>query len=137
MIYTVKIGWRACAYDNILNEEDADFYLFGERAVLLYIGVAYLQDVKKEIDANINDFSLNRYGIDIWLGNITESDYVKITEQIVKDVECLLIITNQPKLNTQCKKNYFGRDNLKVISSGRALLIPCVRVENNHIYDYC
>jgi len=65
MIYTVKLEWKACGYDNILNEQDADFYLFGEGAKLLYIGIAYLQDVKKEIDANINDFGLNRYGIDI------------------------------------------------------------------------
>lgn len=64
------------------------------------------------------------------LGNIeiSRSDYSRITEQLAKNIERLLIFIHQPKLNTHFKKGYAGRDSLKVISMGCPFSKPCIRV---------
>ncbi len=113
------------------------FYMFTRGNNILYIGIAYHQDVYREIKQELRMFDISGIGLFIWLGYIIETSYRRITENIVRDVECLLIYTNQPSCNKQCKMNYTGRDNLKVRTKGCKLLRRCVKVEKGQVYERC
>ena len=113
----VTLEWEKVE-DSIKKLDDTEFYAFTQNNTLLYIGIAYFQDVADEIRKTIKAFNYNEDEIKIWLGYIVESDYGRKTEQIVKDVECLLICGNKPRDNTQCKDNYTGRDNLIIKNNG-------------------
>ena len=119
------------------SKEDAYFYLFSRGRWLEYLGMAYRQSVRREILQTLLAFQLEARGLSVWVGDIVESDFGRITEQIVRDVECLLVITHRPILNTQCTKSYRGRDNLMVENRGCPLLRSCVKVEGGRIYRAC
>ncbi|MFZ6016614.1 MAG: hypothetical protein ACOYU0_03170 [Nitrospirota bacterium] len=55
----VNINWRMTNINDILYYEDAYFYIFTSGSSLLYIGIAYLQDVDSEIKQTIRAFNLN------------------------------------------------------------------------------
>jgi len=131
----VNINWIRTNIDEILNYDDAYFYVFTRGSSLLYIGIAYHQDVDSEIKQTIRAFNLDSGKLLIWLGFIEDTDFRRITEEIVRDTECLLIYTNQPPLNTSCKESYAGRDNLMVLSDGCPYLIKCIKCENNEISE--
>ena len=115
----VKLEWEKVDDINKIRKlYDTEFYAFTQNNTLLYIGIAYFQYVADEILQTIRDFNYDKNEIKIWLGYIVESDYGRKTEQIVKDVECLLICGNKPRDNTQCKDNYTGRDNLIIKNNG-------------------
>jgi uncharacterized protein YlbG (UPF0298 family) len=124
----VKLKWvKVKDIKKIRKYGDTEFYAFTQNNTLLYIGIAYFQDVADEIWKTIRAFNYDENEIKIWLGYIYESDYGRKTEQIVKDVECLLICGNKPRDNTQCKDNYTGRDNLiiKNIGCGKIKDVEC------------
>ncbi len=124
----VTLEWEQVEdIDSIRKLDDTEFYAFTQNNTLLYIGIAYFQDVADEIWKTIRAFNYDENEIKIWLGYIYESDYGRKTEQIVKDVECLLICGNKPRDNTQCKDNYTGRDNLiiKNIGCGKIKDVEC------------
>lgn len=135
MLMRVNLNWIRTNIDGILNYEDAYFYVLTDSSSLLYIGIAYLQDVDSEIKQTIRAFDLDSGKLSIWLGFIEETDFGRITEEIVKDVECLLIYVNQPSLNKSCKESYTGRDNLMVLSDGCPYLINCIKCEDDDISD--
>ena len=137
MMEFVVLEWEKTSYKNLSNMEDCYFYTLSRGPTLLYIGIAYFQDVQSEVKNTIRDFDLNIHGLTIWLGYIEETSYKRITEQIIKDVECLLIFTHQPPYNTHCTSSYTGRNNLKVENQGCPYLKPCVKVERGYIYDEC
>ncbi len=115
----VTLEWEQVEdIDSIRKLDDTEFYAFTQDNTLLYIGIAYFQDVADEIRQTIRDFNYDENKIRIWLGYIDESDYERITEEIIRDVECLLICGNKPLDNTQCKDNYTGRDNLIIKNNG-------------------
>jgi len=134
MLKHIHIRWIWVSYSNVSEMEDTYFYLFAHQRTLKYIGKAYYQEVKKEIDANLHAFGLSKQKTDIWLGYIVKSDYARITDEIVRDVEALLIIAHKPYHNTQNASNYFGRDNLAIRNTGFGLLKSVVTIQNNYIY---
>ena len=129
----VTLEWEQVEdIDSIRKLDDTEFYAFTQDNTLLYIGIAYFQDVADEIRQTIRDFNYDENKIRIWLGYIDESDYERITEEIIRDVECLLICGNEPLHNTQCRDNYTGRDNLK-IKNKRCRNIKDVECKNSEI----
>lgn len=136
---TVKIEWHRTSLAQIRNFHDTYYYAFSRGNNLLYIGQTYLQDVGTEIRQTIRRLNINPNGLSIWLGYIDDrlTTYQRITQQIVTDVECLMIYTNEPIYNQQCKQAYTGRCNLKVRTSGCNLIRRCVRCENNTVYLTC
>ncbi len=135
----VHIEWIQTNYRGIEDCDDTYYYAFSRGNYLLYIGISYDQDIKTEIDQTLRRFGINTTGLTIWLGylNSTATTYGRITQQIVLDVECLMIFTNKPYHNTQCKDNYPGRCNLTVSTTGCSLIRRCVRCENNRVYLTC
>lgn len=123
---TVSIVWERVKYVNLIDHKDAFYYAFSKGKVLLYIGITYRQDIKKEIDQTLRSFKVNEDSVNIWIGYISHTSYIRLTEQIIKDVECLLIFKNKPLWNTLCKASYTGRSDLKVISRGFPLLMHIV-----------
>ena len=133
----VKLKWEKTNLNELGGSEDTWFYMFTRGNNVLYIGIAYHQDIYREIKQSLRAFDITSIGLSIWLGYIIETDYRRITEQIVKDVECLLIYTHQPSYNTQCMANYTGRNNLQVKNRGCPLLRRCVKIEGWSIYYTC
>ena len=132
----VKLEWEKVDDINKIRKlYDTEFYAFTQNNTLLYIGIAYFQYVADEILQTIRDFNYDKNEIKIWLGYIVESDYERITEEIIRDVECLLICGNKPLDNTQCKDNYTGRDNLK-IKNKLCRNIKDVICKNSEIFTY-
>lgn len=135
MLMKVNVNWIRTNIGGILNYKDTYFYAFTQSISLLYIGIAYRQDIDNEIKQTIRAFSLDARKLSIWLGFIEDKDFRRITEKIVKDIECLLIFSNQPLNNISCKKKYNGRDNLAVLNSGCNCLINCIKCENDEISE--
>ena len=135
----VKINWFQTNYNEVGDLYDTYYYAFSRGNNLLYIGISYQQNVKTEIAQNLRRFGINTTGLTIWLGYLDneQTTYGRITEQIIKDVECLMINTNEPTYNTQCIESYRGRCNFKVKTTGCQLIRRCVKCENNRIYKTC
>ena len=81
----------------------------------LYIGMTYEQDFGDEIRAKLKGDvgEWMRQNVEntilVKVGHIQLLDHNKISEQIVRDIECLLIHHTQAPANIQCKKSYTGR----------------------------
>jgi hypothetical protein len=133
----LKLRWEKTNLLELDDKEDTWFYMFTRGKNIIYIGISYHQDIRREIKQSLRAFSICTIGLSIWLGYIMETNYRRITEQIVKDVESLLIYTHQPSYNTHCKSNYTGRNNLKVKNSGCRLLRHCIKIEERNIYYTC
>ncbi|MCX7861973.1 MAG: hypothetical protein N2449_03190 [Bacteroidales bacterium] len=115
----IEIEWNKICFDN-LDEISEDYYFYAllKKCEILYIGSAYKMNVKDEIKQNINRLEIETKNLSICLGSIVKTINVeRITWQLIRDVECLLIYACQPKYNTQCKKYYTGRKNLIVLNS--------------------
>jgi len=136
---TVVIRWQQTNLQDLSKQADAHLYILSRGGNLLYIGLAYKQSVSAEARKTINDFSESPHGLVLWLGRIDreESDFQRVTEELVNDVECLLIYTHQPPYNMQCKADYTGRPNLRVRSRRCSLLRPCVEVIDGKPYKSC
>jgi len=136
---TLKIDWVKTNYNNLYKNYDSHYYAFSRGRTLLYIGISCYQDIIIEIDKTLNRLNIKISGLTIWLGfvNIQKSSYTRITKQIILDGERLMIITNQPNYNQQCKEKYYGRCNFKVRTSGCKYIRQCIRCENNRIYLSC
>lgn len=135
----IKIDWVKTNYNEVGDYYDTYYYAFSRGNNLLYIGISYRQNVKTEIAQSQRRLGINVNGLSIWLGyvNSDQTTYGRITKQIVLDAECLMILTNQPTYNTQCKENYTGRCNFKVKTSGCSLIRRCVKCKNNRVYSTC
>lgn len=125
----ITLEWEQVNNINSIRElDDTYFYAFTQNNLilqnkLLYIGIAYHQDVADEIRSTIRRFEYNISKIKIWLGYIHKSDYKKTKKKLVLDIESLLICGNEPLDNTQCVENYNGRD-LKIKNRG------CGKIKN-------
>ena len=137
MMNIVELTWERGRMEDLRYGDDAHFYAFSIGSRLEYVGIAYYQDVANEVSKTLLAFDLDSDELVVWLAFIKSTDYERITEQIVKDVECLLIFTNKPSLNTQCMSSYAGRYNLTVKSKGLPLIKACVKVERGYIYGKC
>ncbi len=130
----IYLEWENEEYMEILSLEDSYFYAFvdANNNKILYIGIAYFQDVCDEIDNELREFDLDPDKIIFWLGHISDFSGERITEEFIRDVECLLIFTNQPEINDKCKKNYPGRD-MHILNKNFPLLYKNSRCENNEV----
>jgi len=135
----IKINWVQTNFNEVGDYYDTYYYAFSRGNNLLYIGISYRQNVRTEIAQTLRRLKISANGLSIWLGyvNSEQTTYGRITEQIVLDAECLMIYTNQPTYNTQCKENYTRRCNLKVKTGGCSLIRRCVKCENNRVYLTC
>lgn len=92
---------------------------------LLYIGQAFDQNLRERVPQEhpayecVFNYQKKHSSVDIvvMLGTIKKSTVQKSTQQLFNDIECCLILCNQPLCNTSCKDSYSGRD-LKVINAG-------------------
>jgi len=137
---SVTIQWEKTSFSK-LNEKyegsDANFYAFSRGKNLLFIGMAFKQQITDEVKQSVKDNHIGTAGLSIWLGHVVETEYKRLTPQIVLDVKRLLIFIHQPRNNTQFMKSYNGRDGLKVKSRRCKLLRPCVRAEAGSVYRTC
>ena len=113
------------------------FYAFSRGKNLLFLGFAYRMEIWDEAMEILDDDEIKSKGLVIWLGHIMDTDYGRITIQIVRDVRNLLIFVEQPTYNKQYKKSYHGRKDLVVKNSKFSLVRPCFRVENGMVYKTC
>lgn len=116
----VTINWYQTNWSAIDCHQDTVLYSFTRAGNLLYIGIAYRQTIVDEVRQTLNRLNLSTIGMSIWLGYVDRSDttYSRITEEIVRDTECLLIHMNAPTQNTQCSQSYTGRWGFRVVSRG-------------------
>lgn len=112
----VTVTWTKTSLSKIAAENDTKLYAFSRGKQLIYIGLAYHQDVKVEVKQTLKRLNINSTGLSIWLGDISSSTLQRISKQLVYSVECLLIYRNQPLENSQCIQNYKGRNDLTVTS---------------------
>jgi len=137
LIPSISITWVQTNYSELPEMPETAFYAFSRGGNLLYIGVAYRQLLKLEIDYNIKRFSIQLNGLSIWIGFETYMTYKYLTRSLVFSTECLLIHLNQPIKNSQCKMAYNidnHLDNLRVRSYDFPLLIPVIRIQNEKFY---
>ncbi|NPB03902.1 MAG: hypothetical protein GXO39_05765 [Thermotogae bacterium] len=115
---TVRIFWEKVHLSDLDEVEDTYFYAIFRDKNLLYIGMAYYQDIAREVKNTIRDFDMDTAGLYLCLGYITSTTYGRITLQIIRDVECALINALQPLYNTQCTSSYTGRSGLEIYNRG-------------------
>lgn len=126
--------WERTLIEEINEMEDCHFYAFSQGNNLLYIGMTWDQTIQKEVKKTLYLYDAKKKELIIWLGYIVDIDYKRLTKNIVKDVEALLIRYHEPNWNVSNVKNYTGRDKLIVINDMFPLLEKYLRVERDHIY---
>ena len=137
---SVTIQWEKTTLSMLkgkYEESDAHLYAFSRAKNLLFIGMAYKQVITDELMKVLKDNKRAPTGLTIWLGHIVETDYHRITPQIVKDVKKLLVFIHQTPYNPKYRKKYSGRDGIKVRNRKCKLLRPCVRAEAGSVYRTC
>lgn len=118
MIKKIHLAWKKTSVKKMKDMEDCYFYAFSHGDHLQYIGIAYCQDAQTEIKKRMGDLGKKAKGLTIWLGYVKKTDYEQIGEKLVKDIECLLIFTHQPPINTQCTSEYTGRKTFTIKNTG-------------------
>ena len=138
---TVVIQWTGTNLSTLSNQDqkDAFWYALSRAENLLYIGMTYDQIVANEVSGVISRLDIDPRGLIIWVGRVDrdESTFERITRELVRDVECLLIYTHQPPYNTHCTNAYTGRDDLRVRNRRCSLLRRCVEVVDGQVYLTC
>lgn len=89
-----------------------------ENGELLYIGQVYDQTIRQRLqqphdaDSCINNQKRQKPDFELFFktGIIIETDQERVTSQLIDDIECCMIYSNQPKCNVQCKESYEGRE---------------------------
>jgi len=129
---TIRINWYEVDYLNLRFAPDTDLYAISQGNLLFYLGKAYEQLVATRVVQSIGEHGFDIRKIKIWLGYIDwdNSTYSRKSKQLINDIECLLIIHNQPISNTLCTKSYNGRDDLKIISKSFPLVNKKVSTES-------
>jgi hypothetical protein len=133
VIQKVHLDWIQTNLSDIADEEDAPFYAFTRGTNLIYIGIAYKQNVSVEINQTIKRIEEKSNGLVIWLGNIyrPRTSFKRVDESLIRDIECLSIFKNQPSKNVQCKKNYTGRKPLTIENMGCDFLKSIIQARQN------
>ena len=112
-VYTLK--WIKTNFSNVVNHDDCYFYAFSIGKNLLYIGNTMKQDVVNRVNQHLNiKFDGKSKGIQIWIAKLILPYNNRVSEKLIRDIECLLIFSNQPPKNVQCKMNYTGREFIKI-----------------------
>ncbi|MCL5992536.1 MAG: hypothetical protein M1419_10630 [Bacteroidetes bacterium] len=132
---TLAINWKRIPWRELNYVENSYFYMYITNKKPIYIGVSYKQHIVDEIYQTLESFNYRQVEISLYIGYIQygKSTIEKISKELVKDSECLLIYCNQPRDNIQCKENYTGRDNLKVICNGTSYLYKVQNCQNKQI----
>lgn len=126
------IDWIKTNYSEIKNHEDYYFYGFSRGKTLLYIGNTIKQDVKNRIDQHIKDkFNNETHGLQIWLGSLSYIHKEKISDELIRNLECLMIFRNQPTINIQCKKSYTGKGHIMIHHKGMSLMKKRIHFNSN------
>ncbi|MBI4931429.1 MAG: hypothetical protein HY841_11740 [Bacteroidetes bacterium] len=112
----IYLEWEKTNIKELSEFKDTFFYAFTKSNTLLYIGIAWYQPVDKEVKNTIRKLDYPADKLVIWLGYIKDCSLGRITENIIRDTESLMVCINNPRDNTHYKKNYIGRDYLKVVS---------------------
>jgi len=79
--------------------EDTWLYAFTRGDKLFYIVMSYDQTVQRDVKHTLRQFESDDKGLVIWLGYVDDSDYLRITNNIIRDVEAL-IRYHEPSWNT-------------------------------------
>jgi hypothetical protein len=134
ILNSISITWVMLSYDDLNIQERANFYLWTENDVLQYIGKSNQDKTKNEIDQNLREFQIkNRNELTFYYGYFSHSTFKRHTEKLILSIECLLIATNQPILNSHCKKTYnlsIHHNQLIVRNKGCNLLNKTSKVDN-------
>lgn len=119
MTQVIKLNWKQTTFSQMRDLEDTNFYMFTRFGKIIYIGMTGVtsnQSVQDEIRSKFEPmFGGNVAGVSVWLGCFKKdarynNSIKRLTDNIVRDVENLLIYTIKPANNTQCVNNYGGRD---------------------------
>lgn len=116
----ITLRWKRTTYTELLTHNDYFFYAISRGKNLLYIGNTQDQHVKDRLKQHVvQKFDRETRGLTFWLADIDSQTFVidrKNQAQVIHDTESLLIFRNQPSLNHQCKVNYTGAMDLRIIS---------------------
>lgn len=129
---TLAINWKRIPWRELNYVENSHFYMYVCKKQPIYIGIAYDWHIVDEIYQTLDSFKYRQADISLYIGYIQygKSTMKKISKELIKDSECLIIYFNKPRDNTQCKKNYIGRNNLKVICNGTSYLHKVQKWQN-------
>jgi hypothetical protein len=118
----INLAWKKTTVKKMKDVKHGHFYAFSHGVRLQYIGMTYAQDVHDEIKNTIRAYGLSANGLTIWIGQIKQTDYKRVSKDLVMDIERFLIFTYQPSFNIQGKPNNNVRRNLVVKNTGCPLL---------------
>lgn len=100
---TITIFWQQTTIANLVGVwENVDFYVLTRGNNILYIGIAYHTALETEINQNLRRLVINSNGLGIYVGSvdISRSTVERRSRELTLDIESLLILRNQPSLNT-------------------------------------
>ncbi len=129
---SVTIDWVRTRYHGVEAMPHCYLYAVTCGKQLRYIGESYdsAPDRVKQIGHIRAKYENDLLGCWIWFGYINRSNFDRISQERIFDIESLLIYLNQPLDNVPHKKNYRtnGRQNLIVHCRGCPHLLPKVQV---------
>ncbi len=126
----IIIKWERVDLTKIKKYEDTYFYLITKEYEVLYIGMSYKQEILREVKNTVKDFDFSLNEISLWLGYIEEYKG-RITQNLIKDVECALIFVHKPQYNSQCVREYTGRGSLVIKNLNCPFLYSSIEIDKN------
>ncbi|GGH64248.1 hypothetical protein [Phaeocystidibacter marisrubri] len=118
-IQEAVVAWKKVAQSDLVNHNEY-YYAIAHGANLLYIGIAYHQDLDTELKKTVKRLGLkNRIGLSFYCGELASLNPTKrVSERLVRNIEHILIGISQPRLNIQSKKSGTVTIDIEVKSSG-------------------
>jgi len=131
----VTVNWINVPYDNLYKADDCYWYAIQSDDRVVFISNAHFQYIDILIKLNVKDFDLDPDNCTFWLGYMQLSDFARMDERLVKDIEALLIIAHKPFHNSEGKEEYWGQDNIYVRNMGCPVLKEHIRSEDKQVLD--
>lgn len=129
-----NIQWRATHQDLLQNEKYAQFFALVQNGKLIYIGLAFRQNISQTIPAFILRNNLDPANLKVYLGRIKEYTVKALDVQHLRAVHDLLVFARKPILNLTGRFDYQSQGDLRVINSGFELLPLRLREENKNVF---
>jgi hypothetical protein len=131
---TYNVQWSAACLEKLTQERYAHFFALMHHGEVLYVGMAYRNDLQQLIPACIQQLDLDHLSLTLYLGRIREVGTGRISDASVRAIHDLIVFARKPQYNLVGKFVYQGAADLQLSNVGCHQLPAKLRAENNRVF---
>lgn len=121
---TFKLEWLETKREEIPDCIATAFFALTVEGNLHYIGSVFSENLKWQINAQLDLLNTDKSNVCIWIGYINpiQTTYKKVSDSIARDTEKLLVLSRLSYYNMDILPEYDGRRNFSVWNEGFDIL---------------